>query len=320
VLRQRGILLAAMGVLCLVVLVFYGYTYIQDMRLLINPPEAGSDDPGIPQETAPGHEMVRREPPPATFLIFGIDAGEWVGDSYRPGKGRADTIILLQVNFAAKEASFLSIPRDTLVEIPGRQGTDKINHSYAYGGTELLKDTVEHFTGVEVDYHFRIDYVAFIKIVNALGGVEFDLDRPITARGRRLEPGLHVLDGDDAFAVISFRRERMGDIARVERQQRFFLSLYRTGSQQSELKFFPLAWTFLKHVRSNISLEEAATFAYYLRGMPEENIAREIVPGWFYERGGVSYWKPDLQETALIVQDFFFANQDEDGDVFTEMF
>lgn len=317
-LRQKIIILTSILALCLAILVFYGFRYIQDMRILTNTPELNSD-PAVPDEASPEKEILWKEPPPTTFLIFGIDAGEWVGDSYRPGQGRADTIILLQVNFAAREASFLSIPRDTLVEIPGRQGTDKINHSYAFGGTELLKDTVEQFTGVKVDYYFQIDYVAFIKIVDALGGVEFDLDRPIAARGRRLEPGLQLLDGDDAFAVISFRRESMGDIARVERQQRFFLSLYRTGSQHSELKFFPLAWTFLKHVRSNISMEEAATFAYYLRGMPEENITREIVPGWFYERGGVSYWKPDPEETALIIQDFFFADQDQDENC-VEMF
>src|SRR5690606_35945795 len=95
---------------------------------------------------------------PVTLLLFGIDSGEWTEGGYREGVGRADTIVLFQADPLSKKASLLSIPRDTLVEIPGRSGDDKINHAYAFGKAALLVETVERFAGVPVDYHVGLNY------------------------------------------------------------------------------------------------------------------------------------------------------------------
>ena len=124
-------------------------------------------------------EVELQDDGPVTFLLYGIDAGEWVGGSYREGIGRADTIILIQGDPSLKKAALLSIPRDTLVKIPDRAGDDKINHAYTYGGAPLLVETVELFTGISVDYYVGLNYRAFKDIVDILGGVEFDVDRTI---------------------------------------------------------------------------------------------------------------------------------------------
>lgn len=243
---------------------------------------------------------------PVTFLLFGLDSGEWVGGTYREGTGRADTIVLVQADPLSQKAALLSIPRDTLVEIPGRPGDDKINHAYAFGQAPLLVETVEHFTGVPVDGYVGLNYRAFKDIVDLLGGVEFDVDRVITCRGLRLEPGRQHLDGDAAFALVSFRNEPMGDIGRVRRQQRFIKAVAGSARQSSLDQLFYIMLAAWDNLDTDISFPEAVTLSRRLSGITEENMAMELVPGWFYNRNGVSYWRPYLDETEKVIQDLFF--------------
>lgn len=243
---------------------------------------------------------------PVTFLLFGIDSGEWVGGTYREGTGRADTIVLVQADPLSQKAALLSIPRDTLVEIPGRPGDDKINHAYAFGQAPLLVETVEHFTGVPVDGYVGLNYRAFKDIVDLLGGVEFDVDRVITCRGLRLEPGRQHLDGDAAFALVSFRNEPMGDIGRVRRQQRFIKAVAGSARQSSLDQLFYIMLAAWDNLDTDISFPEAVTLSRRLSGITEEDMAMELVPGWFYNRNGVSYWRPYLDETGKVIQDLFF--------------
>ena len=243
---------------------------------------------------------------PVTFLLFGIDSGEWVGGTYREGTGRADTIVLVQADPLSQKAALLSIPRDTLVEIPGRPGDDKINHAYAFGQAPLLVETVEHFTGVPVDGYVGLNYRAFKDIVDLLGGVEFDVDRVITCRGLRLEPGRQHLDGDAAFALVSFRNEPMGDIGRVRRQQRFIKAVAGSARQSSLDQLFYIMLAAWDNLDTDISFPEAVTLSRRLSGITEENMAMELVPGCFYNRNGVSYWRPYLDETEKVIQDLFF--------------
>jgi len=252
-------------------------------------------------------------PEAVTFLIYGIDAGEWARGSYRPGPGRADTIVLVKFYPALKRAALLSIPRDTLVEIPGRPGDDKINHAYAFGQAELLVKTVEHFTGVAVDYYVGLNYRAFKDIVDLLGGVEFEVDREIRSRGRVLSPGLQLLDGDAAFALVSDRKEPLGDIGRVLRQQRFLKAVAGEARTRPLDELFLIALAAWHNIESNFKLAEAPGLYRALRGLREEDMVMEIVPGWFYNRGGISYWRPYPEDTAAVVERLFVRFEPERG-------
>lgn len=253
----------------------------------------------IPAEVLPDED-------PVTILLFGIDSGEWVGGTYREGTGRADTIVLIQADPLSKKASLLSIPRDTLVEIPGRPGDDKINHAYAFGKVPLLVETVERFTGVPVDHYVGLNYRAFKDVVDLLGGVEFEVDRVITCRGLRLEPGRQLLDGDAAFALVSFRKEPMGDIGRVLRQQRFIKAVAVSARERSFDELFYIMLAIWENLDTDISLPEVLALNRKLSGIGEEDMIAAVVPGWFYNRSGTSYWRPYPQETAKVIQDLFF--------------
>ncbi|GAG69288.1 unnamed protein product [marine sediment metagenome] len=89
---------------------------------------------------------------PVTILLMGRDSRDVENDS-----GRADTIMLLYLNPEEGSGVLLSIPRDTLVEIPG-YGEDKINHAYAYGGEELMIKTVSSFLDAEINHYVTLDF------------------------------------------------------------------------------------------------------------------------------------------------------------------
>jgi LCP family protein required for cell wall assembly len=250
---------------------------------------------------------------PVTFLVFGIDAGEWVGGRYRPGPGRADTIVLIKAYPADNTAALLSIPRDTLAEIPGRPGDDKINHAYAFGQTALLREAVERFTGVGVDYYVGLNYRVFKDIVDLLGGVEFDVDRVITAYGLRLEKGLQVLDGDAAFALVTTRQDPLGDIDRVKRQQRFIKAVWLEGKKRPADEHFYLLLAAWSHLDTNLRLMDAVELFHGLREIKEADVREGIVPGSFYNRDGISYWKPDRAETGRLIRELFGGPEGEGG-------
>ena len=241
---------------------------------------------------------------PVTCLVFGIDAGEWAGGAYRPGRGRADSIMLVRVS-ADGAAALLSIPRDTLVEIPGRAGEDKINHAYAFGQTELLIAAVERFTGVRVDCYLGLNYRAFIDIVDLLGGVDYEVDRVITAYGIRLEKGLRELDGRAAFAVVTTRDDPLGDIDRIKRQQRFIRAVLQKAKSRPLDDIFYMTLAAWRSLDTDLEFADAVALMSGLPGLSQEDLKMAIVPGRFYNRGGISYWKPDRLATGLLLDELF---------------
>ncbi|NLZ28486.1 MAG: hypothetical protein GX887_05915, partial [Firmicutes bacterium] len=123
---------------------------------------------------------------PIIILLYGIDSGEFAEGTFRDWSGSADTIVLIKACPVSGKPAVLSISRDTLVEIPGHGREDRIGHAHAHGGADTLVDTVEHFTGVSIDGYIGLNYISFKRIVDFLGGVEFDVDRDLGARGINL--------------------------------------------------------------------------------------------------------------------------------------
>ena len=157
----------------------------------------------------------------ATYLLAGSDsrADGAVQDGFE-GSERADSIML--VNIAANgQAVALSIPRDTYAEIPG-VGWDKINASYAYGGPQLLVETVEKLTGLTVDHFVQIGMGAVPDMVDAVGGVElcYDHDSNDEYSGLNWTAGCHTVDGPTALQFSRMRyQDPEGDIGRTKRQR-----------------------------------------------------------------------------------------------------
>lgn len=163
-------------------------------------------------------------------LLLGLDA--------RDGglaAANTDTLIVLTFDPLDRTAAMLSIPRDTLVAIPGR-GQDKINAAYSYGGPDLSRRTVEQLLGIPIHSYALIDFDAFTRIVDAVGGVFVDVKRPLRDEAYpTVDYGIErlvVLAGPQAMdgqAALRYARSRhdSNDFSRARRQQDVLAALRR---------------------------------------------------------------------------------------------
>lgn len=188
-----------------------------------------------------------------TILILGSDARP--AKSKEPGANpggpsRSDTIMLWRVG--AGHAARLSIPRDTVVEIPGH-GRGKINAAYAYGGPALAIRTVEQYLGIPVNHLVEVSFESFPKLIDALGGVDVKTGRvcsQISGGARNggwtlnLQPGAHHLDGRDALVLARTRKNACNpaedDLTRAKRQQQILAGMKH--SLLSPMSFVRLPW------------------------------------------------------------------------------
>ncbi|WP_236683317.1 LCP family protein [Demequina sediminicola] len=158
--------------------------------------------------------------PGDTTLIVGSDSRDgWSASDTTEGQ-RTDTIMLLHDPEDGPTA-LISIPRDTLVDIPG-YGQNKINASFSFGGAPLLVETVEGLTGLTMDAYLEVGFTGVEEIVDAVGGVELCLDYDVSDELSKLEweAGCHVADGETALAFSRMRySDPLGDIGRAERQR-----------------------------------------------------------------------------------------------------
>ncbi|MFC0187341.1 LCP family protein [Fictibacillus aquaticus] len=155
-----------------------------------------------------------------SVLFVGIDERD-VGEN-----SRTDALILATFNKKEKSVKMVSIPRDTLAEIP-EHGKDKINHAHAFGGMDMTVATVENMFDVPVDYFVKLNFNAFIEIVDSLNGVEVDVPFDFTVQDSKdrknaisLKEGTHTLNGEEALGYVRMRKQDpTGDLGRGERQK-----------------------------------------------------------------------------------------------------
>ncbi|HWI47302.1 MAG TPA: LCP family protein, partial [Rummeliibacillus sp.] len=173
-----------------------------------------------------------------SILFVGID------DSEKREQGsdhsRSDSLMLATLNNKDKSVKLLSIPRDSYVYIPYVGHEDKITHAHAFGGTQATIDTVENLLDVPVDYYYRLNFDAFIQIVDALGGIEVNVPYAMheldenDKRTVNLKPGMQTLSGREALALARTRHQD-NDIKRGERQQMILEAIIKKASSISSL-------------------------------------------------------------------------------------
>jgi LCP family protein required for cell wall assembly len=225
---------------------------------------------------------------PATAIVIGYDrrAGE-------PDAGsRSDTVMLMRADPKKKTVSLLSFPRDLIVDIPGCVGhpawRGRINEAYSYCGPRGTLTTVKELTGIPINYMITVNFEAFIKIVDRLGGVNVDVDRryfndnsglgPGTSYERiDLKPGYQHLGGRDALDFARYRHTD-SDLYRVFRQQEVVKALKQQVSSTWTLFQLP---GIVRAVTENVEVakgggkpldsDEVLGYARLLYGLPSGN-------------------------------------------------
>jgi len=228
-----------------------------------------------------------------TVLFIGLDLRDW--EDGGEGPSRTDTMILFTVDPANKTAGMLSIPRDLWVNIPG-YGYGKINTAHYLGevydlpggGPGLAVKTVEDLLGVKINYYARVDFVAFERFIDELGGIEVNVPEEITVdpigphNTVTLSPGFQLLDGPTALAYARNRETIGGDFDRAQRQQQVVLAI---RSKILDLNMMPTlvtkAPTLYKQlaagIQTNLSLEEMIKLGWLASQISSENIRQAAI-------------------------------------------
>ncbi len=243
-----------------------------------------------------------------SILFVGID------DSAQRDQGtsnsRSDALMLATLNNKSKTVKLVSIPRDSLVYIPELGYEDKITHAHANGGTRVSIETVEDLLEVPVDYYVRMNFDAFIDVVDALGGIEANVPYSINEKDAfdknsiKLLPGYQHLDGAETLALARTRKKD-NDIERGKRQQMILQAIMKEASSASSFtKYGDVIDAVGDNMKTDMSFDEMKSFFEYIKdGAPR--VDTFTLEGSDDMSTGTYYWLLDqesLEETRDILK------------------
>jgi len=152
-----------------------------------------------------------------------------IGSDSREGEaGRADTIMVLQLDGPSKKPKLISFMRDTLVTIPG-YGENKINAAYAFGGADLVRQTLAENFGLETNYYAKVDFRSFEKVIDTLfpSGVAINAEKDMSKNLEvAIKQGQQQMNGLELLQYARFRMDEEGDFGRVRRQQQVMDAIF----------------------------------------------------------------------------------------------
>ena len=233
-----------------------------------------------------------------SILFIGVD------DSLQRGQGesnsRSDALILATLNNEDKSIKMLSIPRDSYAYIPHVDFKDKITHAHAFGGTKATIETVEELFNIPVDYYVKMNFNAFIDVVDALGGVVADVPYDILEkdefdnRSIQLTEGRHLLSGSEALALVRTRKAD-SDVERGKRQQQVLKAIIQKGTSVSSItKYTDVIDAVGDNMRTDMTFDEIKSLISYLSD-GTSNIETLNVDGDDDMSTGIYYYKLDQQ-------------------------
>ncbi len=216
--------------------------------------------------------------------------------------GRTDTLFVIMYDPKNEKISMLSIPRDTRVRIP-KHGFDKINHAYNYGGAASTVRTLENFLGIRIDYYVKVDFKGFERMVDAIDGVEIDVEKRMYYEDPwdgddgfiiDLKPGRQTLNGKQAIQYVRYRDEE-GDIGRITRQQKFINAVYDKMSSPSMLIKIPsLVKVAMESVTTDMGATDMLQIGKTFQKNSKAGLKKLSVPGEAIFIDEINYWLPDI--------------------------
>lgn len=231
---------------------------------------------------------------PLNILVMGSDTRAGQGRGYGPEAeitgARSDTTLLVHLPADRESALVVSIPRDTVLDIPScktQEGesapyTDRFNSAFSTGGPGCTIKTVEQNTGVFIDHFIIVDFSGFNDIVDALGGVDVCLPEAVVEpkSGLNLNAGTTTVTGDQALAFVRVRAIGSGsDLDRIDRQQAFLSSLITKAKSSNTLlnpvklvRFLEASTKSLTTDPELANLNRMRQLAQEVRGIPPKDI------------------------------------------------
>ncbi len=233
--------------------------------------------------------------------------------------GLTDTMMLIRFDPTQGKLSVLSIPRDTQAEIK-EYGTKKINEANALGGPSLAAESVSHLLGdVPIDRYLRVNVQAVEKLVDALGGVTVYVPKDMKYQDDsqhlyiNLKEGKQHLDGNKTLQLLRFRKDQLGDIGRIQRQQMLTRAIVEQALKPQTLLKIPDILSILQaYIDTNLSTEELFAIAGLAAQTKRSDVQMLMLPGDFSNNGrrSTSYWLPDQAKIKALMTQYFEVNPD----------
>jgi LCP family protein required for cell wall assembly len=269
----------------------------------------------------------KKESSAVNYLIVGSDTREGLsreeikrlkvgGTDVAAGK-RSDTMLLIHISKKRDKAAIISIPRDSYALIPEHNDSQgnvipaaysKINSAYNWGGAPLLIETLENMSDLRIDHYVELNFVGFVRMVDALGGVEICTKKDINDPKSHLTlpAGTHVLDGVDSLKFVRTRVfDGLGDLGRMKRQQEFAGAMLRKATSAGVLLNPVKMVDFINSALDSVVTDEGLsqgdllTLGKQLRNLSASNVRTLTIPLKYYNynKNGVSaavLWDPVL--------------------------
>jgi len=226
---------------------------------------------------------------PMFILVIGSDARPGAD----PSRGLADSLHIVGVNPREGVASIVGIPRDSLVPIPGF-GTDKINAALARGGPDLVVETVERLSGVQIDAYLLTGFAGFERLVETIGPIGIQIPYPMDDRSShaRFRAGRTELSARQALAFSRDRHDALGgDFGRSLNQGRLLvaaLTELREDLRRGDLALLPWLLAGARHLETDLDLGQMADLLLSVPAIAPDEVRNRVVPGRTATIGGRS--------------------------------
>ena len=232
------------------------------------------------------------------ILILGVDDSE---------RQEADTILVLSFANDTGKSRIISIPRDTWISMHGNSG--RIGTIYSWGGANRMVKEVSRLLGVSIHQYIIIDMATFAELIDVLGGldiyVEEDMDYDDAAAGLsiHIEQGYQHLSGEEIQKYLRYRGEKLGDVGRVQRHQKFIKALYAKVLQLDTIPRLPaIADIFRNRMETSAEIFDSAHLANVLRRMSSDPPTTLMLPGSENVDGA---WVPNYAELEARIGELF---------------
>lgn len=242
-------------------------------------------------------------------------------------QGMSDTIIICSYDPKTQEASMLSIPRDTFIGDSRYSASvyDKINSLYNNGRDPLKTiEAVNKITGLDIKNYVLIDTQGLVELVDAIGGVEFNV--PMDMKYDDYSQELHVdlqegwqtLNGDQVEQLVRFRHNSDGssysheygneDFGRMRTQREVIIAIAKQTIQLKNVKEVGNILDITeKYVKTNMNFQSLKDYIPYAINMNADNIKAEQLPGQSEYINGISFFLHDEEETETIINELFYG-------------
>ena len=300
----------------------------------------GSDDIQMPEETMdeyildysgleemetlppiPDREVQKRDDV-INILVLGTDSYDGTLTKY----ARSDAMILVSINKTDNTVKLVSLERGMGVYMESGEKAgewDLLTHAFRWGGAKLVCDCVEQHLRVEVDHYVRVTFDTVTTVVNAIGGINVELDEAEAAylstcfriRGKtqfsNLKAGRNYLDGEAALAFARLR-EIDSDWQRVGRQRRVILAAVEALKSASLKQLNNLVDTTLPLIQTDMSMLEIADLMLYAPNFLQSEFDQMTIPkqGTYGYKNGITGFAVDYEENSRILEDFLYGERE----------